>query len=217
MRQKRTEIARRRAQVADWYCEGKTVYAIAELAGVHHATITRDLQAIRQEWREQAAERIGEAVAAELAKIDKLEREYWEAWRRSCKDTVTVTDETNPDGSKHREQRTGQAGNPAFLAGVQWCVGKRLDLLGAMPAKRTEITGLPGGPITVVSAHQLDDDQLAAIAGIPDDPIAAALAAGSGVAPAGQTPGEVGAAGLYPADEAGLSRQLAPPAAGGTP
>ena len=107
-RQKQTSIAQRRARVADWYCSGKTVYAIAELAGVHHATVTRDLAAIRQQWRDSAVRDFDAARAVELAKIDRLERQYWEAWEKSCKDAVVKTTERTGDDTKRRYQRTGQ-------------------------------------------------------------------------------------------------------------
>ena len=42
-----------------------------------HATIVRDLKAIREEWKDRASEKIGEWIASELADMDELEKQAW--------------------------------------------------------------------------------------------------------------------------------------------
>ena len=37
-------------------------------------------------------------------------------------------------------RRRGQAGDPAFLAGVQWCIGQRCKILGIIsPPSKTDV------------------------------------------------------------------------------
>ena len=91
---------------------------------------------------------IDKAKAKELAKVDKLERTYWEAWerslealeRRSTRMSGTITKEVDaPDGSKRfvQETPTQQAfttverlGDSRYLQGVQWCIERRCKILG---------------------------------------------------------------------------------------
>jgi len=156
-RQTQTAIARRRHDVAERYCRGETIYTIAEAVGVHPSTVSRDLGTIHQEWVQSAVRDFDRARAIELSKIDYLERRYWEAWERSRQDAETRTTEQSGDDVKRRRQRTGQSGNPAFLAGVQWCINKRCELLGLDPPKRSELSveAKPGQ-----RAEQYHDDNL---------------------------------------------------------
>ena len=91
---------------------------------------------------------LNEAKARELAKVDALEIEYWKAWENSLKDAeVFITEKvgtqkgTNMDKrGKEVFRREGQTGNPSFLAGIQWCINKRCEILGLDAPKRTDLT-----------------------------------------------------------------------------
>jgi hypothetical protein len=159
---KTQRIAERRLRITRLYCEGKGIYEIAALEGVHASTISRDLAAIREEWKETRHGLLDARVAVELAKIDNLEAVAWEAWHRSCEDTQThksrrvkgktaievveVIDEKGktkerrsvqlPDIDTAEMVRKRQSGNPAFLERVSWCINRRCELLGLDPAKR---------------------------------------------------------------------------------
>jgi hypothetical protein len=113
------------------------------------ATVTRDLQYLYKEWQESSLVDIDKAKARELAKVDRLEREYWQAWEHSCKDAETVRQEgtktekgIQPD--KIVKTAKGQAGDPRFLVGIQWCINKRCEIVGLDAAIKQEISG-PGG------------------------------------------------------------------------
>ena len=145
-----TQRLKDRAEVADLYLRGMPQYKIAEQLGVHPSTVHRDLIALREQWQESANMLTGEWVALELAKIDALETEYWDAWVRSCKE-VKVTrlkssgkPKRDEDGNQivnnpHVENvvETSQpVGDPRFLSGVKDCIKMRRDLLGLdEPAK----------------------------------------------------------------------------------
>jgi hypothetical protein len=89
---------------------------------------------------------IDERKRIELAKIDNLEMEYWNAWKRSCEKATTETTrlQGHPaitvDGGQPAAPKTDklekisrvedQAGEPKFLAGVAWCINKRCEILG---------------------------------------------------------------------------------------
>jgi len=148
-------ILDRRRQVADLYLRGTPQYLIARQFNVHKGQITRDLQAIREDWKRAAALDFGERLAQELAKVDRLELEYWTAWDRSCKDAQVLLAETikTADGSRAKTSKRveGQAGDPRFLTGIQWCSEQRCKLLGLIKTK-LEHSG-PGGeaiPVRVI-------------------------------------------------------------------
>ena len=143
-----TRIADRRLKVAEMYLRGQPQSAIANVVGVKQAAISKDLQYLRREWLKSSVELIDQRKAIELAKIDKLEMEYWDAWERSR--LPAETEITEQVGAKGRRKSTdpdeeqtivplrlrkykrveGQSGNPAFLAGVQWCIEKRCAIFG---------------------------------------------------------------------------------------
>ena len=125
----------RREKVAKLYLEGKTQNELAALFGVNQSTISRDLEAIRKQWQEQALLHFDEIKSHELARIDRLEREYWDAWEESKKNAETVVQKAKEDGTKEATKTSkGQSGNPSFLAGIQWCIEQRLKIFGVYEA-----------------------------------------------------------------------------------
>ena len=154
---KKTELAMRRQQVAEMYLRGKYQTDIASEMNVNQATISRDLAELRKEWLDRSINHIDQRKAIELAKIDQLEITYWDAWERSKEDSETETVEKigkadkdgkpTPDRIKQNKRKEGQTGNPSFLAGVQWCINKRCEILGLDAPKKNELAGPGGGPI----------------------------------------------------------------------
>jgi hypothetical protein len=165
----------RRERVAAGYLRGQTQSALAVAEGVDQGTVSRDLAAVREEWKSRAAEAFAERVAEELARIDGLERTAWEGWERSCKDAQTrhVRTEGAGDAKKTISEMTtrGQAGDPRFLERVGWCVEQRLRLIGGYaPAKVAPTT--PDGQTPYGGAGGDDTDKLldAILAVLADHP-----------------------------------------------
>lgn len=139
-----TEVLARREDVARRYLQGQTQSEIADVFGVSQAQISKDLAAIRAAWLASAVRDFDALKAQELAKIDAVEREYWLAWERSKKDkeiSVQEGGEVDPQTRKPRIKKVvmrkeGQAGNPAFLAGVLTCIERRCAILGLDAPKR---------------------------------------------------------------------------------
>jgi DNA-binding MarR family transcriptional regulator len=139
------EIARDRRLVADLYLRGYLQSDIAEQLGVNQSTVSRDLKALHQEWLVSAQIDFNQAKARELARIDRLEREYWRAWEKSKNEKEsTVTEKVQDDGrgnrAKARMHRERQFGNPRFLVGVQWCIEQRCKLLGVYAPQRIAVS-----------------------------------------------------------------------------
>lgn len=135
------QIARDRRRVADLYLKGWLQSDIAIEIGATQATVSRDLKALRKAWLASTLIDIDKAKSRELAKIDRLEREYWDAWERSQEDKETQIDELRQEGDSPSERvkvqvkKEGQVGNPSFLDGVEWCIDKRCKIFGIAPDK----------------------------------------------------------------------------------
>jgi len=139
-----SELIRDRRRIADLYLQGQTQIFIAEELGVGQATVSRDLKAIQKSWMAATLIDFNEAKARELAKVDRLEREYWAAWVRSTEDQETNTQRAVDTGEGQRKEATrtirGQAGDPRFLMGIQWCIDKRCKLLSLDSADKLLVT-----------------------------------------------------------------------------
>lgn len=166
------QVTRDRRRIADLYLRGWLQADIAAELKIDQSTVSRDLSALQEEWRQSTLVDLNEAKSKELAKVDQLEREYWEAWERSKENAeVEVTEQIGtrrklkqgekdtgepaivPERLKKYKRVEGQSGNPSFLAGIQWCINKRCEILGLNAPKNVDLTS--GGekiqqPITVI-------------------------------------------------------------------
>ena len=165
------QIARDRKKIGELYLKGTLQADIAAKLSIDQSTVSRDIKALFAEWRKSALVDINEAKARELAKIDALELTYWAAWERSCEDAETETRKTkgvikryeDGDGQFVAERPAevdktskGQAGDPRFLQGVQWCIERRCKILGVDAPEKRELSGA----VTVNFISNVDDDKL---------------------------------------------------------
>ena len=165
------EIARDRRRVADLYLQGWLQTDIAADLGIDQSTVSRDLKALQGAWLHSALLDFNEAKAQQLAKIDRLEREYWEAWARSCQAEETITQRTKGEVERRKDEKTGKfvdtrpaeltkaqrdrTGDPRFLQGVQWCIDRRIKILGVDSAQKLDI-----GDLTIHYTGNVNPDDL---------------------------------------------------------
>lgn len=183
----------RRKKVAALYVQGKTQWDIARRLGCGQGTVSKDLAAIREEWKARSVRDFESRLAEELARLDALEAEAWAGWARSRRDAETVHRQTDsvrqsPTNDKGkptpprgkpappaqnlvpiretvRKTTKGQAGDPRFLERVAWCVETRLKLMGLLR-----------GPATVVNQPIIDWSVI--MGGVPlDQPVPDAIEA----------------------------------------
>src|SRR6516165_5879203 len=123
------EVQQRRTTVARLYLQQRTQEEIARQVGVDQGTICRDLKAIQAEWQRQRLDDFHQAKLRELARIDRLERQYWDAWERSCNEREQTVQEKNssPSGDRFKAATRTEArdGNAEFLRGVERCIEMR--------------------------------------------------------------------------------------------
>lgn len=139
MPQQKTEnIENRRAIVSDMYLKGYQQTVIAKKVGVTQQQVSYDLKILMQQWKAEQLKNIDEMVTAELIKINKLEVEYYEAWEKSKGKDTTIKRSGKIEKPEFIQQvENSNFGDPRYLAGVQWCVNKRCELLGLNAAVKT--------------------------------------------------------------------------------
>jgi len=163
--QERFRILERRKRVAGMYLQGMSQWEIGRQLGVTQQCIAKDVHALEKEWLASAVVAIDAAKAKELARIDRLERVAWRAWRRSCqrKEKATTRMERKLDEDAQKAKTvTSKAtelrdGNPEYLKRVEWCISKRCELLKLNPPQRKncghEIAIDPAGRIAPWCSH----------------------------------------------------------------
>src|SRR5262249_26183581 len=177
--------------VAALYLHGLTQHEIAHRLNVSRQQIAYDLKRLQRRWQESALADFQAKKAAELAKVDELERTYWEAWERSCQEREVTSQEKTQTGEgpandarrKVGVRKEERDGNPEFLRGVERCIELRCKIIGAFAALKIA----PTTPDGQEEWHANASDTTAVLC-------AAFARLGLAVGPAGQ-PG--------PADESG--------------
>jgi hypothetical protein len=147
--QERFRILERRRRVAGLYLRGVSQWEIGRQLGVTQQCVAKDIQALEKEWLAAAVVDLDVAKARELARIDRLERVAWRAWRRSCQRRERAStrlekklDQEAGQGKTVTSKLTeGRDGNPEYLKRVEWCISKRCELLRLNPPQRLEHGG----------------------------------------------------------------------------
>ena len=165
--------------VSQMYLRGDTQQAMADAVSANYEglSVTRqqisyDIKELHRRWVKEQIINIDAAKARELARVDKLEREAWDAWERSQQDAETITTEKavlakGADADKRAKEvhrREGQVGDPRFLSVIEWCIERRAKLLGLDAPTKQQSENLN------IDMGQLTDDQLQRIAN-GEDPI----------------------------------------------
>jgi predicted transcriptional regulator len=140
---------RDRREISRLYLQGMYQADIAEKLRLSQPTVSRDIQILIEEWKVQRVYDINEAKARELAKVDNLELEYWEAWHRSQQNAEKEIKKAKgiKGGTANQEIQKiseGQTGDPRFLSGIQWCIDRRCLILGVDAPKKVAPTDPSG-------------------------------------------------------------------------
>jgi len=135
----KTIIKERRKRVSDMYLAGMWQVEIAKEVGVTQGQVSQDLSVLRRLWQQSALVNIDKVKSKELAKLDRLENEYWKAWHSSVGEKVRTTESDGDKGHEIREEIKIDAGDPRFLQGVLSCISKRCDILGINAPSEVDI------------------------------------------------------------------------------
>jgi hypothetical protein len=119
--------------ISEMYLAAYRQDEIAKRIGVHRTQITYDLNEIRARWMKDAVRKIDERKGEELARLDRLEMEYWDAWRKSqeeFKSTIVKKAEGKSKSAEVSQHTENRYGDPRFLDGALKCIAKRCEILG---------------------------------------------------------------------------------------
>ena len=134
-RNKKEHVLARRARVAELYLRGIGQVEIAKREGVTQPQISQDLKLICQAWQRESIMAMGEIKAKELAKIDLLEREAWDAWERSkLPQRRRSMTKGGAAGNIENLAEIESPGNPRFLEQIERCIKARCQLLKLVDA-----------------------------------------------------------------------------------
>jgi hypothetical protein len=106
---------------------------MAEKLDVSASTVSRDVHLLHEQWLVRSGLAYDLYAAQQLAKLDLMEWEYWQAWLASKQDDETSMSKQKGESAEGREvwvRKRHQCGNPAYLGGVMDCVRERCKLLG---------------------------------------------------------------------------------------
>lgn len=126
-------------EVSRLYRQGMAVREIAERLDCSAANIYRDLQILREQWRNEMVSNVDQRQAEELAKLGYIERNAWEGWIRSRQDSEKIVERlprgedeiAEAEGGFIKERtRQGQSGDPRFLETARKVIEDRRKMLG---------------------------------------------------------------------------------------
>lgn len=129
--------------IVDLYLKGHSYNEIKRIAlettnqSFSRPFVARVVEKATEQWVNEKQDFIAQHKAVELAKINKLEGTYWEAWERSLRISKSTTetkvkpkDGSNMKVNEVQNTKKESNGEAKFLQGVQWCIDKRCLLLG---------------------------------------------------------------------------------------
>lgn len=181
--QKRRQIREARLQiVSELRLQGKSVRQIADAVTarlqlkkkVSTGTIHSDLKLLLQQWREDNNQNTEEWVQLEVARVDMLIAELYEAWEKSKKDyertrasqerrQLEITDKDTESKGQPKQKATKHPasflkqsqsreqvinyGNVGYISEIRKLLEYRAKLLGLYAPDRKEVTGANGQPL----------------------------------------------------------------------
>src|SRR5579859_5516027 len=114
-RQTHQRVSARRRDVANLALKGWTQAAIARQLQVPQGTVSRDLAAMREFWREFPVYDFDKIRLEQLQKIDLVEAEAWAAWQRSQEQKRSAAITRGKTGEQSRTSLQDQYGDPRYL------------------------------------------------------------------------------------------------------
>ena len=127
------QLAARRREVANLTHKGWTQAAIASHLKIPQGTVSRDLAAMREVWREFPVYDFDKVRFEQLQKIDLIEAEAWAAWQRSQEQRRSAALTRGKTGEQSRTSLQDQYGDPRYLREIARCVTQRYEMIGVQP------------------------------------------------------------------------------------
>jgi predicted transcriptional regulator len=143
--------------------QGKTQQEIANFLELDRSMVSREVKAIREEWKQSSIRDFDEARGQKLAELELVKCELWQAWQESKEQKETTLKEriaslgdgNSRESDKRLKISTRQqtaTGDAVYLGGVVNCVKEQAKLLGLYPEETTggQTIALSEGQISVI-------------------------------------------------------------------
>ena len=152
---KRSQLQREqdKATIARMILQGKTHQEIANYLELDRSMVSREVTAIRQEWKQSSIRDFDEARGQKLAELELVKGELWQAWQESKAQKETTLKEriaSLGDGNSRESDKRLKIstrhqtarGDAVYLGGVLNCVKEQAKLLGLYPQESTSGTSI---------------------------------------------------------------------------
>lgn len=136
--------------IAELYTKGRSYREIAfevnERHGrrITHQTVSNEIKKLLKEWESSRNEIIDHQKFVELAKIDRLEKTYWEGYEKSC--APVKKSSTKKKGTPNKvndveriDNEESRVGDPRFLDGIKWCIEQRCKIFGINAPQKFDV------------------------------------------------------------------------------
>jgi hypothetical protein len=153
------ERERDRVLIARMYVRGKSQHDMAIELSHHYdnvrispGAIGSDLKAIRQAWLQSTLIDFNAAKSKELARLDEMEREAWDAWERSKEKHVRIEYEISDDQvpfsadkiadvkrKKRKKVIEATVGDIRYLEMIERTITARCNIMGLFEAQRIQV------------------------------------------------------------------------------
>jgi Helix-turn-helix domain len=141
--------------IADLYVQKVPQAEIAKAVGLSQGTVSTEIKRLIEFWKEQRLDDLDKIKLEQLHRIDRMERELWEAWnksKRSGKRTITKSKAGEFSGSVQQDKYWSAksveedviAGDMQYMHGIQWCVQERNKIIGLYAPKKLAATDPTG-------------------------------------------------------------------------
>lgn len=136
--------------ITELYTKGRSYREIAfevnqrNGRNITYQTVSNEIKKLLREWEKSRNEIIDHQKFVELAKIDRLERTYWDGYEKSCQPVKKSTTEKKGNVKQVNDIKTvsneeTRVGDPRFLDGVKWCIEQRCKIFGINAPQKFDV------------------------------------------------------------------------------
>jgi hypothetical protein len=141
-------------------------YSQADIAAelkIHQSTVSRYLKELQEEWLDSALFDFNQAKLKQMQKIDFLEMESYNAWKKSIglkKEATQKSGSTSTGPFKNESiKKWREIGDPRFLERIAWCIAERNRILGFYAPEKKELSGTVATPSTYAEWVKMHEDK----------------------------------------------------------
>jgi hypothetical protein len=141
------EIKDRREKVSRYMLMGWWHSRIATELGVSRQTITGDVKAIKEAFDKAQIINVTALKQKQLAELEVLKAEAWEAWERSKNVRVTKQGKQTSKGEEKSIRQEDRVGERGFITEIREILDDRAEIVGMAPPKQVNLNDISKRPI----------------------------------------------------------------------